>query len=182
MDERRINPILLNRLTIGDLLPLLDYVKSDRELRLEVRRQGKAIVYYRKGKALEIRAGGRFFVDNKYAKYGKIPQMDLVISDPVEYFKQMKLCIDSKPHPEFDLQQDIATSNQDKNDKYLILDMKYSFSQSEIPVNAKVNFDLVGIERQTGKVVFFKIKKGLGSLLKGNTIIKKHIDAFETYL
>ncbi len=66
----KIDDKLIERLTNGDLLPLLNYIKSDNELRLEVRhKNGDAFVYYRKGKALEIK---KLKVD---LKYGNVPNM-----------------------------------------------------------------------------------------------------------
>ncbi|MDR0769165.1 MAG: hypothetical protein LBE71_04605 [Dysgonamonadaceae bacterium] len=184
---REINSNLLERLKKGDLLPLLDYIKSDSDLRFEVRSGGKAVVYYRKGKALEIANGG-FNVDEKY---GNVPPKDLAGNTPKEYFQQIKKVIDDwvensqkKHRPEFDTQQCIARDNQDKNDAYFILDMEYNFAQDRIDKSDRVKragFDLLGIERLTGKVVFFEVKKGLESLT-GKAGIKSHINDFETCL
>jgi hypothetical protein len=66
---RKISEKLINRLTSGDLQPLLEEIKRDTELRLEVRRKGEAFVYYKKGKALEI---GTLKVDKKY---GEVPYL-----------------------------------------------------------------------------------------------------------
>jgi len=72
---RKIDNKLIDRMTKGDLLPLLDYIKSDNELLIEVRRDGDAFVYYRKGKALEIK---ELKVD---LKYGNVPSTNLAISN-----------------------------------------------------------------------------------------------------
>src|SRR5690554_6478397 len=127
----KIAPGLVNRMIKGDLAPLLNYVKSDDELRLEVRRNGEAFVYYRKGKALEI---GRLKVDEKYCN---VPATQLAVNNPPEYFKQIKNCIDNwlsiyKKRGEFDTQQNIVRFNQDKDDSYVILDMEYAFEQKQI--------------------------------------------------
>ena len=126
--SRKINPKLLERMTSGNLLPLLKYIKSDNDLRIEVRQGGKAFVYYRKGKALEIGLH-TFSVDEKYVRNTtySIPDMDLPKSNPAAYFKQMKIIIDNyvdnrMKRQEFDVQQDIASCNQGKYDKYIILD------------------------------------------------------------
>lgn len=81
---RKIDDKLIDRLTKGDLLPLLNYIKSDNELRLEVRQNGDVFVYYRKGKALEIK---KLKVDTKY---GNVPNTDIAVSNPKEYFKLIK--------------------------------------------------------------------------------------------
>ena len=52
---RKIDNKLIDKMIKGDLSPLLNYIKSDDELRIEVRRDGDAYVYYRKGKVLEIK-------------------------------------------------------------------------------------------------------------------------------
>lgn len=52
---RKSDDKLIDRLIKSDLLILLNYIKSDNELRLEVRQNGDAFIYYRKGKVLEIK-------------------------------------------------------------------------------------------------------------------------------
>lgn len=188
--SRKINSKLLERMTSGDLLPLLNYIKSDNDLRIEVRQGGKAFVYYRKGKALEIGLR-KFSVDEKYVRNTaySIPDMDLLKSNPTAYFKQMKIIIDNyvdnrMKRKEFDVQQNIASCNQGKYDKYIIIDMEYAFPQDnleETKREKRASFDLLGLERETGKVVFFEVKTG-GDALAGNAGIKTHIEDFERYL
>ncbi len=180
---RKIDSKLIDRLTnIDDLLPLLDCIKRDNELRLEVRQNGDAFVYYRKGKALEIK---NLKVDSKY---GNVPDTKLAVSAPADYFEKMKKCIDNwltkNPRGEFDTQQNIAKFNQDLDDKYIILDMEYAFEQNEIRKEDREKrgvFDLLGLERETGRIVFFEVKKGLGAI-EGNSGIKAHIEDFEAYI
>ena len=187
---RKINSKLLERLISGDLSPLLNFVKNDKDLRLEVRQNGRAFIYYRKGKALEIGLK-TFSVDEKYVKNTilTIPDTNLAKSKPADYFKQMKKIIDNyvdniKNRPEFDTQQKIASNNQEKNDKYIIIDMEYAFPQSNLEKSKRLKragFDLLGLERTTGKVIFFEVKKGIGAL-EGDAGIKSHIKDFELYL
>jgi len=180
---RHISDKLKKRLVEGDLKPLLDYLKSHTDdLRLEVRPDGEAFVYYKKSKALEI---GAMYVD---PKYGDVPDTSLAQSNPKDYFDKIKACIDVWPETvkkrnEFETQQGIATSNQDKNDKYIILDMEYRFPREEIEENRpkQAGFDLLGVERKTGKVVFFEVKTGTQSLT-GTSGIAQHIGDFEQYL
>jgi hypothetical protein len=182
-DMRKIDDKLIDRLTKGNLLPLLNYIKSDNELRLEVRQNGDAFVYYRKGKALEIK---KLKVDTKY---GNVPNTDLAVSNPKEYFKLIKKTIDNwleskKQRAEFDSQQNIAKSNQDKSDKYIILDMEYAFEQNQIEKSSREKrgvFDLLGIDKETNKIIFFEVKKGMGAS-KGKSGIEEHICDFEKYL
>ncbi len=180
---RQIGPKLLNRLTVGQLNPLLEYIKSDKQLRLEVRQNKDAFVYYRKGKVLEIK---KLKVDKKY---GNVPDTELAVSNPKEYFDLIKQSVDkwlesNKNRAEFDTQQNIAINNQDKNDKYIILDMEYAFEQNRIDKIKRVKrgiFDLLGIERVTNTIVFFEVKKGMGAT-KGKSGIDEHICDFNNYL
>ena len=170
-------------MTKGDLLPLLNYIKSDDELRLEVRQKGNAFVYYRKGKALEIK---KLKVDQKY---GNVPSTELAVTNPKEYFKFIKESIDNwlnnnKQRAEFDTQQNIAKFNQDNSNRYIVLDMEYAFEQNQIEKQDREKrgvFDLLGIEIETNKIVFFEVKKGMGAT-KGKSGIDEHISDFENYL
>ncbi len=180
---RKVDKKLINRLMNGDLKPLLDYIKSDNDLRLEVRQKGDAFVYYRKGKALEI---GGLKVDEKY---GDVPSIELAVSNPSEYFRLIKESIDNwlkskKERAEFDTQQHIAQRNKDRRGKYIILDMEYAFEQNLIEKKKREKravFDLLGIERETGTITFFEVKKGMGAT-KGKSGIEEHINDFKTYL
>ncbi len=180
---RKIDAKLLKRLTEGDLLPLLNYIKADNELRLEVRSKGEAFVYYRKGKALEI---GNLKVDKKY---GNVPPTELAVSNPSEYFKKIKQSIDNwlgrnKNRAEFDTQQNIARFNQSKDNKYIIIDMEYAFEQKMIKKDERVKkavFDLLGIDQESGQIVFFEVKKGMNAT-KGKSGIDDHIKDFNTFI
>ncbi len=180
---RKINDNLIDRLTKGDLFPLLNYIKSDNELRLEVRQNGDAFIYYKKGKALEIK---KLKVDKKY---GNVPNTELAVSNPKEYFKLIKESIDNwleskKQREEFNSQQKIAISNQDESDKYIILDMEYAFEQNQIEKISREKrgvFDLLGIDKETNRIIFFEVKKGMGAT-KGKSGIEEHICDFEKYL
>lgn len=187
---RKISKRLLSRLTIGDLNPLLNHIKKDKELRLEVRTDGKAFVYYRKGKALEIRPASFSFDKNYIAGTDfKNHTNEQIIKEPQAFFKTMKKAIDlfvesKKTRNEFDSQQLIARENQDENDKYIIIDMEYSFSQAGLDKTQRekrATFDLLAIERKTGNVVFVEVKKGRNALVS-KAGIKDHILDFETML
>ena len=100
-------------------------------------------------------------------KYGDVPSTNLAISNPTKYFEYIKKTVDKwledNPRPEFDTQQNIAKSNQDITDKYVVLDMEYAFEQNQIKKDNREKrgvFDLLGIERETNKIIFFEVKKG----------------------
>lgn len=180
---RKINPDLKERLLHGDLHPMLEYIKSDKQLRLEVRTKGDAFVYYRKGVALKIRT---MDVDKKY---GKVPPKELAIQEPAKYFQQMKLAIDDwlkkgNSRNEFDTQQQIAYNNQDINERYFIVDMEYAFEQHQIEESERIKraiFDLLGIDMVEGKMILFELKKGMKSL-SGKSGIQEHINDFNKYI
>ena len=177
---RKINPDLKERLLHGDLKPLLDYIKSDEQLRLDVRTKGEAFVYYRKGLALEI---GGLKVDKKY---GKVPPTDLAIQEPEKYFQQIKLIIDNwingiKKRNEFDTQQKIAYHNHDINDRYFIVDMEYAFEQHQIEESERIKrakFDLFGIDMVEGRIILFELKKGTNSS-DGDSGVEVHVKDYE---
>jgi hypothetical protein len=176
----------LKDLVSGSSKNLLDCIKKDPALKLEVRTEGSAFVYYRKGKALAIKGIDKFDVDKKYQN---TPALKLAKTNPQSYFTQMKGCIDkwliaNKNRAEFDTQQKIAASNQSATGTYLILDMEYQFSQAGVPKNdriPKTRFDLLGLECATWKIVFFELKRGLGAI-SGKSGIKDHITNFKKHL
>jgi hypothetical protein len=187
---RNINEKLIVRLTLEDLVPLLNYIKTEtKRLRLEVRQAGKFFVYYKKCKILDVGINN-YYIDEKYFENNQKPKniKELIINNPQLYFKDTILVVDRwltrHPKAEFVTQQNIASENQDINDRYIILDMEYNFSQSGIIAEERVKkagFDLLGIERKTGKIVFFEVKKGLKAL-NGKAGIKTHILDFEECL
>jgi len=180
---RKISKSLLDRMLTGDLQNLFEYIKSDRDLRLEVRSEGDAFVYYRKGKALGIK---KLEVDKKY---GNVPATSLAVSEPRKYFNQIKTSIDTwllnkKRRNEFDTQQNVAISNQNYNDKYIVLDMEYRFEQSMIKKEERkkaATFDLLGIDKASERIVFFEVKRGINAL-NGKSGIESHIKDFEEYM
>lgn len=177
-------------MTYGDLVPLLNHIKADeKNIRLEVRCEGKAYVYYKKCKILDLGLKS-YKIDDKYFENKHKPDdiEDKIINNPQQYFKDTLFVVDrwldKHQKQEFESQQNIACDNQEENDRYIILDMEYNFSQSEIAKSDRVKkagFDLLGIERQTGKIVLFEVKKGLKALT-GKAGISIHIKDFEECL
>lgn len=193
---RKIGSNLLDEMINGDLSLLLNYVKSHNDLRLEVRTNGDAFIYFCKGVALKIKS---LSIDSKYGYVSpSASNKDFVKENPGEYFKLVKKAICSwlkaKGRGEFDTQQNIARDNQEINDKYIILDMEYAFEQQEIIEEKdergekkeknrekRAIFDLLGIERKTNRIVFFEVKKGMGAT-RGNSGIEEHIADFKNYI
>ena len=94
--NRKINEKLIERMTHGDLLPLLDYIKTEaKKIRLEVRQKGKAFLYYKKSKVLDL--GLRSYnIDEKYFPNKQKPHdiADKVINNPEQYFKHTLSVVD----------------------------------------------------------------------------------------
>lgn len=62
--------------------------------------------------------------------------------------------------------------------------MEYAFEQTHIEKNNREKrgvFDLLGIDKETNKIVFFEVKKGMGAT-KGKSGIEEHISDFEKYI
>lgn len=179
---RKLCGRLKRRLLSGDLQKLNDYLLDNKgDLRFEIRTNGDAFVYYRKGKALEVRGQK---VDKKY---GNVPDCALSITNPSIYFNAMRNVIDQwveKNHrPEFDTQQKVAIVNSTNSCDYIIVDMEYSFSLAFIPKDDRpksVVFDLIGIEKSSGRLCVFEVKTGV-SALYGKSGVNRHIEDFEYY-
>lgn len=177
---RKISDKLIKKLTDGDLKELLNHIREDKSLRLEVRTKGDAFVYYRKGKALELK---KLSADKKY---GNIPEGKLAVTNPSEYFSKIKQAIDNwlddnKCRAEFDTQQQIATANQNQAGRYIILDMEYALEQNSINPTKRqkrASFDLLGIDKENKRIVLFEVKRGKGAL-HGKAGVDDHIKDFE---
>lgn len=180
---RKINSSLISRLLDkNDLSPILSLIKDPKSnLRLEIR-HGNIDVYHRK--ALFFKIKPKAGIVNGAEKYN-LPSNELASTNPKEYVSKGKEAIDNwsdnnKDRDEFDSQQNIALHNQNDNDKYIILDMEYSFERIS-RAEKLISIDLVGIERLSGKVVLFELKTGLGAIAYKSGI-DEHITDYESYL
>ena len=62
--------------------------------------------------------------------------------------------------------------------------MEYAFERNKIEAEQRekgATFDLLGVERDTGKIIFFEVKRGL-SAIKGKSGIDEHINDFRAYM
>ena len=180
---RKINSNLIDRLlNKNDLKPILDIIKKpNSKLRLEIR-HGNVDVYYRKGLFFKIKP--KLGVVNGAKKYN-LPSSDISKKNPSEYIKKGIEAIDiwlkkNKKRKEFDSQQNIAICNQKMNNKYIILDMEYSFERAS-RTEKLISIDLVGVERLSGKIVLFEVKTGLGAI-NNKSGIDEHIYDYEKYI
>lgn len=185
---RKVNVTLLKQLKSGNHKELLEYIKSDKELRFEVRREGHAKIYYKKCLALDLGARSRK-VDEKYFTNSRPSEFDLgldiALSEPAEYFRLIKAEIDNwqsvknKNKLEFVAQQKIADTNQSPSNRYIIIDMEYNLSQAGVDQKEKRSgYDLVAIDRTTGNIILFEVKCGSGAL-SGKAGLDTHADDFQ---
>lgn len=186
---RKINVGLKKKLMNGSLKQLLNYLQQEQHrLKLEVRRYGKFIIYYKKCKVLEVGLN-KCSVDEKYFEKGKYPQniAQTITLTPRLYFDNVCAAVDAwlekNTRNEFETQQSIAYHNQQKDDKYVVLDMEYQFSQEKIKKSERVKsaaFDLLGVNTTTNDIVFFEVKRGINALTS-QAGIKSHINDFEQH-
>ena len=184
---RKIAEGLMSRMLDGDLNPLLVCVHRLHDtLRLEVRKDGQGVVYYKKCRILELPSLG---IDVKYFE-GQMPTLSPqdIAAAPELYFEFILPLVDRwlERHrkDEFHTQQRIAHANQHGADRFVILDMEYNFDQSGIPKCQRckrAGFDLLGMERGSGAIILFEVKKGLGAL-RGRAGLRSHIEDFEGLL
>ena len=187
---------LLHSLKDGKLKGAMQYVAENKnDLSLQIR-DNYLTVYYRGGNILNIKGKNNFTFDGNYFgknNPNKQEEMNELLlfyrKEYQKYFDKVKEVVENwekskKDRREFVVQQKIATKNQDINGRFIILDMEYGFSQARIPKDdrlSRAKFDLLAIEHNSGKVVFFEVKKGLKAL-ENKSGIKSHINDFEKFL
>lgn len=152
----------INAFTNGIYKKLFEGIKEDAELSLEIRMNNQVIVYYHKDKILTTSIDSKGtpvikMLDSKYYKNKKKPSVDLTdIKNLLKltririYFKEAKeLVYFCKKGEEFDFQQNIALGNHSFGQKYLVVDMEWQFSQSQIKKEerlSKTRIDLVIVD------------------------------------
>lgn len=167
---RTLNTSLINKLCSGDYARILDYIKGDHELSLEVRIQSTAMVYYKKSKVLTLhpRKHEPTILAEGYWKHDTKPTLDL--NSPGGYFAEAKRLVDEfskkKNNLEFDIQQKILAANNSIYNRYLVVDMEYQFAQDLITdrTNKNTRFDLVAIDLHKKKILLLEVKQGLNAV------------------
>ena len=182
---RKLNNELLEKLKPqGEYANILNEVIKDKELSLEIR-EGKAIIYYKKGKILTLSKDKIEYLSLGYYK-NKEEQPKLsdeqIKKTPKEYFKTAKSLVDNHgDKKEFTIQQLIAAENVSTDSDYLVIDMEYQYKQSNIPTNERLlrtRIDLLAIEKESKDIILFELKQGVGAL-NGKSGIEDHIQKTE---
>ena len=181
----------------GCLKKLFYVIVNDPELSFEIRENNEVIVYYRKGKILTIKYTDKneFQIkplDKGY--YKDVTQIDLFetknlaytlknISYLRNYFKQAKkLVYKHKVGLEFSVQQNIALGNRNFNNRFLVVDMEWQFSQAKISKTdriGKTRIDLIIVDTQANEfgindIYLAELKVGIGAV-EGKSGIIDHI-------
>ena len=193
---RAITPKHIEAYQKGCLKKLFDVIANDPELSFEIRKD-EVIVYYRKGKILTIKYTDKneFQIkplDKRY--YKDVAQIDLFETKNLaytlkntsylrNYFKQAKkLVYNHKIGLEFSVQQNIALGNRSFNNRFLVVDMEWEFSQAEIKKTERVGrtrIDLIIVDTQvnefgTNDIYLTELKVGTGAV-GGKSGIIDHI-------
>ena len=199
---RALSPYFFGELKAGTLTPLLDYVKADNTLDLEVRKN-YINIYYRGGNILDVRytkkSGFRFHFEDKYVKThpfllpATINKYKTHLSWN-DYFPLAKQAMDyyftkhTKQEREF--QQLVVRENNNSSiangTDYFIIDIEYDNSD-------KSRFDLIAIEwpskgstrkapkHFTPKLLIIEMKYG-DHALSGGAGMKKHWGDFHRFI
>lgn len=195
---RAITPAHIEAYQNGCLKKLFDVIKNDSELSFEIRKDNEVIVYYRKGKILTIKCtdNNEFQIKPLDKQYnGSIPLTDIFEANNLattlkntshlrQYFKHAKkLIYNHKIGLEFSVQQNIALGNRSFNNRFLVVDMEWQFSQAGISKTdriGKTRIDLIIVDTQlnesgTNDIYLAELKVGTGAV-EGKSGIIDHIN------
>ena len=180
----------------GIFKKLLEGVKEDPELSLEIRMNDETMVYYHKDKILTTSLDGKGMLrvkmlDSKYYEGKEKPSVDIEDEKNLrslelirKYFKEAKrLVYFYKIGNEFAFQQDIALGNHSFDNKYLVVDMEWQFAQSKIKAKeriSKTRIDLVIVdtepnEKGNNDIYLAELKVGTGAT-NGKSGIEDHVN------
>lgn len=161
---RKINTAHIEAYKSGCFKKLFEVIKEDADLSFEIRRDNQVMVYYRKCKILTIEYNYNkpkvTILDRKYYNDSNKPSVSFdgaSLDDTLnhkslldKYIKEAKKLVHAyKIGMEFEIQQNIALGNRDFDKRYLVVDMEWQFSQSDIPSDkriTKTRIDLVIID------------------------------------
>ena len=170
----------INEFKEGFFKKLFEGIKEDPELSFEIRKDNKVMIYYHKEKILttSIKKGKPCIniLDEKYYEGKTKPLFSKEnlhrLTDIRNYFKEAKNLVSLyKRGEEFSIQQNIALGNNSFNDRYLVVDMEWQFSQECIPSGERIKktrIDLVIVDTKTNTkgtndIYLAELKLGTGA-------------------
>lgn len=191
--KRQISPNFLKELKEGTLQLILEYVKNDDTLDMELR-GNSVMIYYRGGKILEIKDISYDLVglDNGYLIDKTIKKPSLKTFE--NYFPHAKHIIDyyvlsKRSQWEKEIQQRIVQENNYSNNSndtdFFIIDIEYQdIDRWDI---VALRWDSTSQARKLSKkhlpkITIFEVKQGFGSSISGDSGMLSHLNAFNTFL
>jgi len=198
---RSLSQVFLNNLKNGTLKPLVDYVKNDNTLDIEIR-DNYFNIYYRGGNILKVsdnKKGNPFHFDKKYLKNHPFLLFQTIDNFKTnqnwnDFFPLAKQAMDyyftKDKKQEREFQQLVIRENNNSSiangTDYFIIDIEYDNHD-----NAR--FDLIAVEWPSNastrklakgfkpKLVVIEMKYGDGAF-KGSAGIQKHINDFYKFI
>lgn len=131
----------------GDLFTIFDCIKNDPELSFEIRIDDEVFIYFNKKKILSIKKGNKIEpLSNGYYKDCNGPSIDISnrihwkrAKDVKRYLCEAKfLAYRKQRKQEFELQQNYSLGNRDCNNRFIVVDMEWQFSQKGMEEQIKV--------------------------------------------
>lgn len=174
---------------------LLEVIKQDPQLSLEMRTENKAIVYFQKKKLLTTKLDTRgkitvTLISSGYYKGKEGPSVNM--SDFAnfrskgkvqKYISEAKRFVLYKNGEEFTFQQNIAVGNHSFDNKYLVVDMEWELPQGSIKKEDRIDItrpDLVIVDTEKNTngyndIYLAELKVGTGAT-QGKSGIIDHVD------
>lgn len=195
MKPRAISELMLDDFLTGCLNPLLDAVKADDTLDLELR--GNFVnIYYRGGslfKVSECKGSYSIYFDNKYCTsrstiLPSAPSISEAVKNIPFYKQAMDWWFHDHPKYEREFQQVILRENNNHGKisggtDYYIADIEFADENARFDMVALKWLSKGAIRRNTKKIslALIEVKYGDGAL-NGSAGIKKHLDDFQSFL
>lgn len=173
----------------GRLNPLFREIQADPELSFEIRQQDKVIIYFNKKAILTVREGMKFETldPGYYSPDTDTSWLTVDWTSPKsirKYFRNAKECAYKQSRKiEFQMQQNVALGNRSFNNRFVVVDMEWQFSQKEIPIAQRISrtrIDLVLVDTHKngmGKndIYLAELKLGTGAT-EGKSGMQDHVD------
>ncbi len=205
---RQLNDGFIKRLINGDLYQLLNTIKEDKELALQIR-DNYINIYYKGGRILEIRPKSKrfdknYFLHNDNSSKSAIDEGRTQLTDEVKEFDKSLISADSDPKKYFKKAKEVmdkwfkTNKNEERkeqheqiadntsSDDYCIIDIEYAVSSTfdycyKAPTgnqNRKVPRFDIIAINREGQVCVIELKKGLKAL-EGASGLGGHLQSFE---